>query len=396
MKLNYLALACAAVMLVPLACDFPYSPEKQTLGEIDRDTTSRIFTVNTGQQICNPSISQDTTTYLGCMLWLNFGGQLMVNNSPSGFTNPAGQHDKLTISDTANNVVWFMELPDDIPVHVKGEIQDPEWSTHPDFVVCLGSDSTKKIWDGYAVRISDKSYLKFNDGKMAGTGTPHIWVDPTATGGGAASNPQHDATTGFVDRESINEFFGTYNVTVAYTAVENNVSQLAFMDYSQATPEPVKLTKPEGRESWTVESALISPDGKWVAFNCFAQLEFYVAYIQALSSGSTPYLVEEDAADPHWWIHPDDASLLYLVYAKIEGSHYVKEDLTGEEVLSTASAGYTVKQQVKLFAGRPAHAGLQFVGEPQRLINLPFKGGLSPDGTYLCTGYANAYIAGLE
>jgi hypothetical protein len=58
--------------------------------------------------------------------------------------------------------------------------------------------------------------------------------------------------------------------------------------------------------------------------------------------------------------------------------------------------GTTVKQQVELFAGQPSHSGVQFIGSPQQLSNLPFKGGLSPDGWYLCTGYAYGYIMGMQ
>jgi hypothetical protein len=343
-------------------------------------------------QICNPSMSQDTVLYKGCMLWLNFSGDLITANSPAGFSDPAQQHDKLIISDSANRVVWFMERPDDIPI--EGEIQDPEWSTHPNYIACLGGNAANKIWDGYAVRLSDHAYLKFNEDKIDGIATPHIWISDTATAGAAASNPTYDAN-GFVDRESINEFFGTYDVKIAYAKDENGFT-LYYLDYSQTTPTPVKLPKPEGRENWKAESPLISPDGKWVAYNCFEQLDFYVAYIQALSDGSTPYVLEEDACDPHWWVHPDDPSLVYVVYAKLTGSYYVKEDLGDKTVLQTASAGYTVKQQVLLFPGRPTHAGLQMVGSPQRLVNLPFRGGMSPDGVYMCTGYAYGYIIGLE
>jgi hypothetical protein len=385
--------AALAVVMVSVFCQWPYSPERQAQGVTVQEADSRIFRVNAGQQICNPSISQDDVNYPGCMLWLNFSGPLSVSNPPAGYTLPAGQHDRLTISDSANNVRWFIKKPGDIPI--EGEIQDPEWSTHPDYIVCIGGNPSGSVWDGYAVRVSDKKYLKFNDGKLAGIATPHIRLPDSVFTGGEADSLQYDTETGFVDRESVNDFFGTYDVRIVYAKVENGFT-LYFIDYSQASPQPVKLAKPEGRETWYCESALISPDGDWVAYNCYENVEFYMSYVQQLSAGSQPYLVEEDACDPHWWVHPRDRSLVYLVYSKVTGSYFVKEDFTDDQVEQQGLAGSTVKQQVELFAGMPAHAGVQFAGSPQTLANLPFRGGLSRDGWYMCTGYAYGYIMGLQ
>ena len=327
------------------------------------------------------------------MLWLGFGGELVVKSpAPAGYwTTGVVAHDRLTISDTANVVKWFIMRHD---VGITGQIQDPEWSTHPDYIACLGQVSSN-VWDGKVVRISDKAYLKFNDGKLDEISTPHIRVPDSVRSSGTANNPQWNAENGFVDRESIREFFGTYDVVIAYTRNENGMT-LYYIDYNETNPAPVRLLKPADKQTWKAESPLISPDGKWVAYNCYENTEHYYAYIQELSPASTPYLVEDGGCDPHWWIHPADRSLLFIVYARLTGAYYTKEDYLDATVQRTASAGVTVKQQVKLFAGLPAHAGLQFIGVPQVIAPLPFKGGMSRDGRYLSTGYAGAYLMKLE
>ena len=93
----------------------------------------KIYTVNGDNQVCNPSISQDTVNFPASMLWLNFQGDLDVKSADSEYTvsvSKVRQHDRLTISDTAKNVKWY--LMRDLS---KGEcqFQDPEWSTHPDY-----------------------------------------------------------------------------------------------------------------------------------------------------------------------------------------------------------------------------------------------------------------------
>ena len=60
--------------------------------------------------------------------------------------------------------------------------------------------------------------------------------------------------------------------------------------------------------------------------------------------------------------------------------------------ITDGSLGYTMKQEVRLFPEGPAYMQFEKINQPQELVNLPFKGGLSPDGFYLCTGYEFAFI----
>jgi hypothetical protein len=376
-------------MLLVSSCDWPYSPATQQQPSGGGSSTTEagiVYPVNSDNQICNPSISQNDN-YPGCMLWLNFKGTLETNGAPAGWDNAAKQHDRLTISDTANAVKWFM-MRDELTV--EGEIQDPEWSTHPDYLVCLGSDGSKSSWDGFAVRISDRKVLKFNEDKIAGEATPHIWLPDSVTSTGEADNISYGAH-GFADRESIKDFFGTYNVKIAYSVIENGLT-IYYMDYNNANPSPVKLPKPSDKSDWKAESPMISPDGNWVTFNIFEKLDLYVTYVQELKAGSKPYLIEEDASAPHWWVHPVDSTQIYVVYTKLPANYFVKEELTETELQNTGAAGITVKQRLALYPGLAQHAALEKLDEAQTIVKLPFKGGLSRDGNFLCTGYAWAYL----
>ena len=134
-------------------------------------------------------------------------------------------HDRLTISDTANNVKWYLMIDKD-----KGEcqFQDPEWSTHPNFVVALrgydvnGSKACEDLDYGiFAVRTSDKEKFWFYEKKIIGEATPHVWVDPMAE----APEDGDDST--------IEGFFGTKNVRLTYIEGEQYPQRkIVFVDYA--------------------------------------------------------------------------------------------------------------------------------------------------------------------
>ena len=89
---------------------------------------------NDDQQTCNPSVSQDTVNFPASMLWLNFT-KLIVNRHDVGYSvTEVSQHDRLTVSDTANDVKWYLMIDESLG---ECQFQDPEWSTHPDFIVSL-------------------------------------------------------------------------------------------------------------------------------------------------------------------------------------------------------------------------------------------------------------------
>lgn len=391
--------ACSSGLLLTGGCEFPYNPPadapvKEGLGDAGGGSTIRLRKVNTDIQICNPSITQDDQNYPGCMLWLNFAGKLSVK--PGQFEGEytigeeeVKQHDRLTISDTSNTVRWYVMRPDKI----KGDLQDPEWSTHPDYIATMGE--TDKIYSGYAVSISNKTFFKFNDKNLTSTSTPHLWVPDRFTSGGTTvpASPQYDETTGMVDKASVKTYFGTDTVRVLFSLKTNGLT-IHYIDYSVDSPTLTALPKPEGRESWSCESALFSPDGKWVVYNCINwQTDQNEAYVQRLAPDSKPVLVDAHGGDPHWWKSPN-GSLFVTYYGPSVASGLMRETFAvGKN--DDGILGSTYKQKIILpdtDAGESLAAHTLFESAPRELLGLPFKGGLSRDGRFLCTGYIYAYM----
>jgi len=391
-----------AIGVFLISCnEFPYTPEKEPLPGVSIDTTTesttdfKVFTIVPTFQICNPSISLDTVNYKGCMLWLNFHGELnhTVPEALKADYAPVQtlQHDRMIISDTSNTVRWVIKKE---VIGIEGEIQDPEWSTHPDYIACLGGNGSGMIWDGYAVRISDKKSLKFNNGKMNAVSTPHLWVSKdVVTPGAEPTSPSYDLETGMIDKESVNTFFGTYNVKIVFSLKKSGRGLvLYYIDYSEDMPALHELAKPAEKEKWTLESALISPDGHWITYNAFESINYYEVYVQKLSSGTKPFLIAAPGADPHWWVHPDDPDLVTIVYAVVNGANLVQGKLSNPKIQISGDLGFTYMQIVKLYPNRNGPTSFMKCGDPVLLFNLPFKGGRSPEGSYFCTGYEFAYI----
>jgi hypothetical protein len=391
MCLNFLA-------TFSVGCDGLYSPQPQTTPSVIKTSQSSagtIFPVNISKQICNPSIGK-SGPYTGCMLWLNFGGDLNVTvpSSMSGYRIDRAhviQHDRLSISDTTNTIRWFM-MRDQLGISY--QIQDPEWSTHPDYIVCLGGNSAAdRGWSGYAVRISDKSYCKLNQNNLQETSSPHVWLPAAASGGNGVTNPHYDPANGMCDVNTVRAFFGTDSVKLVYA--KGNPLSLFYVDFHTGTM-PVPLAKPAGRETWATESPLISPDGNWIVYNCFT-IGLFEVYVQQLKANSAPILVAKDAIEPHWWVHPEFPRT-YIVYSQIPAGagYYIKEDYGDPTFTESGSLGATYKQEISIASGSfPAHASCELIGQPSLIVKLPFKGGISDDGKYLCTGYEQGYIISL-
>lgn len=394
------------ILIVPLilcqSCNWPYSPEQEpypdnTSGS-ENVSSGTIYSINKQQQICNPSVSQNQTSFPACMLWLGFSGQLVVIVPPEDTafykTVEVKQHDRLTIIDTSNTVRWYIFRED---LGIDGHIQDPEWSAHPDYIVCLGENSAGK-WDGYVIRLSDKKYLKFCENRMSPSATPHLWLPDSITSTAAVSTPSYD-TSGFIKREHIVEFFNTENVKIVYAEEKQGLS-LSFIDYNDSVPLPKALVKPEGKESQDCESPLISNEGNWIVYNCRADMFTYSSYMQKLSSSSEAKLVAEKGSDPHWWIDRSGSiTTYYIIYTELNGSYVVPFDLSDKAIEQNASAGKTYKRKLSGSAGDvPEHMGLQVdqSSVPRVIANLPFRGGLSRDGRFLSTGYLYGYLLKLK
>lgn len=389
-------------IILQLFCSWPYSPEKEAIPNSNTDTGDQnisgsgiVYEVNVKKQTCNPSISQDQINYPACMIWLGFDGDLEVNipNSIVGYTTKnVLQHDRITISDTSNNVRWFI-LNTELGLGEKSQIQDPEWSAHPDYIACLGEDE-KSNWDGYAIRISDKACLKLCEDKMIGVSTPHIWLPDSITSTGVVSVPEYNLATGFIIKSQIQQFFGTTNVKIVYSVRTSGLS-VYYVDYNDINPKPVALVKPKGKEIWDCESPLISPEGNWVVYNCAADLFTNSSYIQRLKPDIAPVIVTENGYEPHWWVNPKGD--YYIIYNSVVNGKVVQSVLSDPNVQQSGSAGKTIKQKLMGSAGNvPVHMGLCKDGEYDLIVDLPFKGGMSPDGNFLCTGYIYTYLMQLN
>ena len=112
-------------------------------------------------------------------------------------------------------------------------------------------------------------------------------------------------------------------------------------------------------------------------------------YLQELKAGSTPIFIGM-GADPHWYTEGDRTFIVYSTKGGATGS-----DLALITDVSDTSAGVTMKLEINL-GSRAAHEFFPEGKEGKMLVNLPFKGGLSPDGLYLATGYQMGYIYALK
>lgn len=389
------------------SCQFPYNPQPQPTPIKERVTkadsgsfgSGRLYPVNSGEQACNPSISPNST-YSACMLWLGFDRvSVKVPDSLGGYeANVIREHDRLTIVDTANTVRWYLLISE---LNRSGEFQCPEWSTHPDYLACC-IGTIAQPYSGYAVRLSDKQALHLCDKKLEEFSTPHFWLPDSAVWGGTVDEPVFDSG-GFVRKEQVRQFFGTDRFKFIYTLLQRS-GTLFYVDYSVSEdPVPVPLRKPEGLESWYCHSPLISPDGGWVAYHCFpnsAQGAYYRSFIQRLAPDAQPILIADKASDPHWWVDPIDNERSYIVYTVTEGPYFSEYDYTDPLIEQSGSAGATLIQRLKgTWRDVPGFLGTLSPDEgytPYTLIHLPFKGGLSRDGYFLCTAYKYAYLLHLK
>jgi len=344
---------------------------------------------NNGEQTCNPSISQDTVNFPASMLWLNFN-KLIVKSHDAGYSvTDVTQHDRLTVSDTANNVKWYLMIDKD---NGECQFQDPEWSTHADYIVALRGKRFQKgqscgdalDYGIFAVRTSDKKRFWFKDEGVIEEATPHVWVEPTAK-----ADEDGDAST-------VEGFFGTKNVRLTYVEGETESKRkIVFVDYANGG-KAIRLKKPSGREDWNIDSPLISPDGNFVVYNMKEGDRSWEAYIQELSANSKAIKVERtkdmlsEPGQPHWF---EFGGRLFVLWTEFPTGSRMQNrvDLT-ETSAQDGTAGRTVMREVRLSAGAPSDIAVEWVGENRVVATIPMMGGRSPDGKFLATGTNLAYL----
>jgi hypothetical protein len=325
-----------------------------------------------------------------------------VPDSLSGYSlSSVESHDRITIVDTGNVVRWYIMRSS---IDSRGELQCPEWSTHPDYLACLAGvpidpSTPHPPYNGFAVRISDKKVLKVSNRNLREFSTPHFWLPDSAQGGTVESSPGYD-TNGFIGKNAVAHFFGTTQFKFVYTLIPGS-GTLYYVDYSATgSPAPIPLSKPVGKENDYCASPLISPDGNWVAYHCYtisAQGNSYSSYIQRLRPGSTAILIADGASDPHWWVDPYSASHdYYLVYSITKREYQTDDDFTDSKIASSGAAGSTVLMRLRgAWQDAPDFIGSLEIDEsfsPIIIAPLPFKGGLSRDGRFLCTSYTYSYF----
>ena len=338
-----------------------------------------LYAINEGKQICNPSVSQDTVNYPAAMLWLNFGGKLYVDPPDSVYTtSKVVQHDRLSVSDTTGAVLWYLMRDTKAG---DCQFQDPEWSSHPNFIVALraydteGSTACENLDYGlFAVRMSDKKKYFFYDKDMSEFATPHLWVEP-----GAESSSKDSTVEGF---------FGTTQVRLVYV---NKDDQIVFVDYAKGGISKT-LKKASAVKDWMLDSPLISPDGKFVTYNAInSAMTGWKSYIQELSDNSTPVEIEKvdkmisEPVQPHWF---SSRGKLYVVWTEFpQGSQFVnKSDLFSSSV-SDGSAGRTAMREVSIEG-----SSISLKGSITELAPIPLIGGRSPDGRFVASGTNNGYL----
>ncbi|MBO7512179.1 MAG: hypothetical protein J6T54_04305 [Fibrobacter sp.] len=344
--------------------------------------------MNDGKQICNPSVSQDPENYPAAMLWLNFGGKLNVEAPDSVYTtSKVVQHDRLSVSDTSGKVLWYLMRDTEAG---DCQFQDPEWSTHPNFIVALraydtkGSKSCENLDYGlFAVRMSDKKQFFFYDKDMSEFATPHLWVNPDAVRDSSA------------DDSKVEGFFGTKDVRLVYV---NKKDQIVFVDYANGgAKKSFTLKKPSGVDGWMMDSPMISPDGKYVVYNVInAAMTGWRSFIQELSKDATPFEIEKksdmisEPVQPHWFTFADR---LFVVWTEFpQGSQYVNKNDLSDASVQNGSAGRTMMREIKLAANAPADLAFEWVDNAKEIAPVPMIGGRSPDGYFLATGANNGYL----
>ena len=387
--MRYFSLTALSLLFALSAC--VYEPEQFVESEKGGKTSNNsttdmgvLYAVNDGKQICNPSVSQDSKNYPASMLWLNFGGPLKVNAPDSIYTvTNSVTHDRLSVSDTSGKVLWYLMRDTEAG---DCQFQDPEWSTHPNYIVALrafnskgesGCKESDMDYGMFAVRMSDKKKFFFYNKEMSEFATPHLWLEADA---------EHDTTAA---DDTVEGFFGTDQVRLVYV---NKKDEIVFVDYANGGTKSAKtLKKPSGVDGWMMDSPMISPDGNFVVYNMInSSMTGWKSYIQELSENSKPIEIEKSSGmisepvQPRWFAY---AERLFVMWTEFpQGSQFVnKNDLT-EVSVQDGSAGRTAMREVSLAAGAPSDLAFAWTGDVVEIAPIPMIGGRSPDGRFVATG----------
>ncbi|HMD69066.1 MAG TPA: hypothetical protein VKF42_09335 [Chitinivibrionales bacterium] len=127
-------------------------------------STQNFFSVDTGKQTCNPSMTPDSLL-TGRMMFLNIGG--IQNLSTMGALAGAAfrEHQYVLIADTGNNLVGSFNVDQILPDYAGGEWQCPKWTNASNFFCALATKSTAAstvVYDCFIVSIVPTKTLLLN------------------------------------------------------------------------------------------------------------------------------------------------------------------------------------------------------------------------------------------
>jgi hypothetical protein len=192
------------------------------------------------------------------------------------------------------------------------------------------------------------------------------------------SNDIDTSRTYFVAGEKVAEFVGEKNVKLAYTLKGNQLGRrVYYVDLNTSNPQPKMLKVPAGKENINADSPLFSPDGNFVTYFMIKGNDGYGVYVQALSPDAVALEIDPTGVEPHWWTDPASGQL-YIVYS------------TQFLVRNGALSG--LKDKAFTYRVPITINGLQIedAGDREQIAPYPMSGGMSRDGSKLCTGYGDA------
>jgi len=271
------------------------------------------------------------------------------------------------------------------------QFQDPEWSTHPNFIVALrgydvdGSKACENLDYGiFAVRMSDKKKFWFDKKGIPEEATPHLWV-----------GEPDDGFKEYGDSSTVEGFFGSDRVILTYVDKNQNIVVAGYGTLEKGKPQTFKLKKPSNRKNWKIDSPLISPNGWYVVYNMYENSTTWEAYLQYINEDSEPFKIERtkdmmsEPAQPHWYMLENK---LFVVWSEFPaGSQMLnKNDLTKSSV-QNGSVGRTVMRGVRSFPGTRDES-VVWDGNGVEIAPVPMTGGITPDGKFLATGTNPAYL----
>lgn len=258
--------------------DFPFksgmSPDRKFLGTSYGEVylynigSRKAYRLQAGVQGCNSSVSLDTVNFPGCQAFMPFAGPSYLFNPDSipGTREYFEMNDRVVIADTSNSMKWTIHKSQFDSVD---EIQDPEWTTHPEFMCLIGGKRKPRIsnfdWSGYLIRIKDKQNLRIVSNRMIEISDPHVWIGGNRVE--RSSAPLTFDTNGVTSYAAVTGFTGFSEARVAYMLRDNFArSFIRVIIYQSGDAKTADLVTPDSLANGAIQDLRFSPDGKYIAF----------------------------------------------------------------------------------------------------------------------------------